>query len=89
MSTEGSSSCRCLAPYRESQEQSQRLLDETTAAANCRLESALFEGVHDIRVALSGAVQGKILSGSSLADVAATIAASHRLWAHVSQLPVG
>ena len=53
------------------------MLAETTAAATLRSSSRgfaaeVFEGTRDIRAFIAGANNGRVLNGSSLADVATT-----------------
>ena len=62
------------------------MLAETTAAATLRdvhggFPRDVFEGTKDVRPWIAGAARGRVLSGSSLADVATTAAACAKVHA--------
>jgi DNA mismatch repair protein MutS2 len=71
-------------------EDSLTLLAETTAAATLQrsvtgFAREVFEGTRDVRAFVVGANNGRVLNGSSLADVATTAAACTRVHSHVSE----
>ena len=78
--TLGYRACDPVLPLGADFEASRRLLAETSAAAALKAEGRLrreaFEGTRDIRPWVLGARNGRVLSGGSLADIAATSAAA-------------
>ena len=44
----------------------------------------IFEGTKDVRAFVTGAANGRVLSGASLADIATTAAACTRIHAHIN-----
>lgn len=86
--TLGVRACTPALPLGATPEESARLLAETTAAATLRARGGLprevFEGTRDIRAFVAGAARGRVLSGSSLADIATTVAACAAVLRHVS-----
>ena len=86
--TLGMRACTPELPLGATPEESARLLAETTAAATLRARGGfpreVFEGTRDIRAFVAGAARGRVLSGSSLADIATTVAACAAVLRHVS-----
>ena len=82
--TLGARACAPALPLGASPEHSARLLAETTAAVRLRRAGGfrrdVFEGTRDIRAFVAGARRGRVLSGSSLADIATTCAACAAVW---------
>jgi len=82
--TLGMRACTPALPLGESPEESQRLLDETSAAAAAlatgRVTKEMFEGCRDVRMFVRGAAAGQVLNGSSLEDVATTAGACTRIY---------
>ena len=84
--TLGVRACTPTLPLGATPEESATLLAETTAAATLRdvhggFPRDVFEGTKDVRPWIAGAARGRVLSGSSLADVATTAAACAKVHA--------
>ena len=82
----GVRACTPTLPLGATPEESATLLAETTAAATLRdvhggFPRDVFEGTKDVRPWIAGAARGRVLSGSSLADVATTAAACAKVHA--------
>ena len=84
--TLGMRACTPSLPLGATPEESATLLAGTTAAATLRDKHGgfprdVFEGTKDVRPWIAGAARGRVLSGSSLADVATTAAACAKVHA--------